>query len=443
MKKVFILLFCLCLLCGCNTNTSENVKPAGSDLKIMVATDMHFLASDYHDGGEASQAIYNVRDGKITEYGKEIMMAFVDTCIQEKADAVVLTGDLTYNGEKASHEELATILQPLDDAGIAVLVTPGNHDIRNPNAYSFSGSEVFYENTVEAIDFETIYANFGFKDAYKRDEHSLSYLYKISEDVWFMMIDCNGYEWNSVFGLNSEGKIKQETLEWAEDCFKLAKKKNATILTATHHSLLKNEYIHSEDYRITYNANDFMELKAKYESYVNFSGHIHTQSIVANDVSDVSLYEFTTESLVVSGNNYGEVNIQDDQFTYEAKSLDVDSWAQKQGLMDENLLNFHEYAWQHYIDVSVDHFMKNYANIDVDAQTKLEVATLIATMNPYYFSGRVDEVRDEVLASSSYAKIKQFSDAFSSSYLDSMLAKRPLDQRKIELSGIRKNSLKK
>ena len=75
MKKAFILLFCLCLLCGCNTNTSENVKPAGSDLKIMVATDMHFLASDYHDGGEASQAIYNVRDGKITYVPKDKLIS--------------------------------------------------------------------------------------------------------------------------------------------------------------------------------------------------------------------------------------------------------------------------------------------------------------------------------------------------------------------------------
>ncbi|MBQ7891263.1 MAG: metallophosphoesterase [Erysipelotrichaceae bacterium] len=438
MKKVFILLFCLCLLCGCNTNTSKNVKPAGSDLKIMVATDMHFLASECHDGGETSQAIYNVRDGKMVEYGKEIIMAFVDACIEENADAVLLTGDLTYNGERASHEELAMLLQPLSEANIDVLIMPGNHDIRNPNAYSFEGDEAFYVNTVEAEDFETIYENYGFKDAYKRDEHSLSYLYKLSEDIWFMVLDVNGYEWNSMFGLNSEGKIKQETLKWAEECFKLASRKGATILTATHHSLLKNEYLHSEDYRITYNANQFMQLMAKYGSLVNFSGHIHAQSIVKNEVDTVSLFDITTESLVVAENNYGVVTISDSNLVYEAKSLDVDGWAKKQGITDENLLNFHQYAWQHYYDVSYNLFLGNYDNLEVNQKVKEDIASLFAYLNPYYFSGRMDEVASQITEHPGYVALQKNSDVFSTNYLESMLAERDCLQRKIEITDIRK-----
>ena len=427
----------MCLFSGCSVKKEKELIARGEDLKIIVATDMHFLASDYHDGGSKAQEIYNARDGKVTEYSKEIMLAFVDTCLKEEADAVLLTGDLSFNGEKASHEEMAEMLQVLVDAGIDALVMPGNHDIRNPYAYSFKGDEVYYVNTVEAEDFVEIYANCGYDDAEMRDENSLSYLYKLSEDIWFLVLDVNGYEWNSKFGMNSEGKIKKDTLTWAEGCFELAKQEDATILVSTHHSLLVNEYLHSSDYRINTNATNMMKLMAKYGSYVNFSGHIHTQSIVSNEIDEVSLYEITTESLVVAGNNYGVVTIHDGELRYEAKSLDVDSWAKEQGLTDENLLNFHEYAWQHYYDVSYTLFLGNYEEIDVDQDVKESIAGLFAYLNPYYFSGNIDEVRDEVLNSESYRLVKKYKDDFSSSYLDSMLEEREFFQTELTISGIR------
>ena len=42
--------------------------------------------------------------------------------------ALILSGDLSFNGEKTSHEELAGKLFKLQEQGIPVLVLPGNHD---------------------------------------------------------------------------------------------------------------------------------------------------------------------------------------------------------------------------------------------------------------------------------------------------------------------------
>ena len=437
MKKIVCILCCLFLMFGCAEKNNKDLKEAGSNLKIIVATDLHYLADACHDGGLRSQEVYDARDGKVTEYGKEVIMAFVDTCIKENADAVLLTGDLTFNGEKKSHIELAQLLQPLKEANIEVMVMPGNHDIRNPFAYSFEGDKIYYVSTVETDEFVDIYQDYGYGDAYMRDENSLSYVYKISEDIWMMLIDANGYEWNSAFGLDSMGAIKAKTVEWMKTCFEKAEKAGATILMSTHHSLLENEYLHSEDYRIVSHALSAMDLMMEYGSYVNFSGHIHTQSIVSNVRNDVSLFDITTESLVVAGNNYGVITIVDHALKYEAKSLDVDSWAKESGQTDENLLNFHEYAWQHYYDVSYTHFLKNYESLDVPEEVKKDMADLLAYMNPYYFSGRMDEIRDEVLNSKQYKRLCEFSDQFSTRYLESMLIERELHQTSFEIAGIR------
>ncbi|MFQ8842968.1 MAG: metallophosphoesterase family protein [Clostridium fessum] len=59
------------------------------------------------------------------------MDAFLDDMKEEDPDLLILSGDLTLDGEKASHEELAELLEGLSEAGIEVAVIPGNHDINN------------------------------------------------------------------------------------------------------------------------------------------------------------------------------------------------------------------------------------------------------------------------------------------------------------------------
>ena len=51
-------------------------------------------------------------------------------------NAVVVTGDLKYNGEKKSHEELKEKLSVLEKNGIKVFVLMGNHDTGNTTPYA-------------------------------------------------------------------------------------------------------------------------------------------------------------------------------------------------------------------------------------------------------------------------------------------------------------------
>ena len=44
---------------------------------------------------------------KMVTYADEIIDAFIDSVIKQKVDMVLLTGDLTFNGEIGSHQALS------------------------------------------------------------------------------------------------------------------------------------------------------------------------------------------------------------------------------------------------------------------------------------------------------------------------------------------------
>lgn len=55
--------------------------------------------------------------GGVLEYGWEVMDAFLDDMKEEDPDLLILSGDLTLDGEKASHEELAELLEGTQRGG--------------------------------------------------------------------------------------------------------------------------------------------------------------------------------------------------------------------------------------------------------------------------------------------------------------------------------------
>ncbi|MGN1345002.1 MAG: metallophosphoesterase [Traorella sp.] len=428
MRKVLQIILCLLLLTGCKT--SKKYLPKDTPIKIMVASDLHYLADDLHDGQKTCENLYQARDGKIVQYGKEILLTFIDTIIQEKPDVLILSGDLTLNGEKQSHEELASIFQKVLDESIPILVIPGNHDIRSPYAISYTGEEAMKTKTIEKDDFKKIYQDFGYQNADSKDKDSLSYLYKLSEDIWFMMLDTSLYEKNSGLGIYGISKFRDSTINWMEKCFKEAQSKNALIIPVTHQVLLENEAIYLGENRIQ-NHEALTSLMAEYGSFVSLSGHIHAQLITSNEINGKTLYEITSESLAVPQNRYGIIMIQNNTFTYESKPLDVQGWALSNQIDDENLLNFEEYSWNHFVNVTYKNFMSRYE--DSNLENKEIIVNLFASLNPYYFNGRIDEIREQTLQSNEYQILNESKDEYAMNYIHSILYEQKLNQLSLEI----------
>ena len=112
LAMFFMLLLCLGL-CACGEKTKEEE----SGYSVITASDLHYLAPELTDHGEYFQRVMENGDGKVTEYCVEIMDAFLEEVIQCKPEALILTGDLSFNGARASHESLAAKLQLVEDAG--------------------------------------------------------------------------------------------------------------------------------------------------------------------------------------------------------------------------------------------------------------------------------------------------------------------------------------
>ena len=72
-----------------------------------------------------------------------------------------MSGDLTFNGEKKSHEELAEKLKKVEKSGILVMVIPGNHDINNFHASSFAKNSSYPVETVGDHDLRELYGSLG------------------------------------------------------------------------------------------------------------------------------------------------------------------------------------------------------------------------------------------------------------------------------------------
>lgn len=193
MKKI-LSLFIILLLCACSLSNKDQAK-------IIVASDLHYLATSLHEDSEFFEELTLKSDGKAMNRIDEIVDTFVEEVIKNHPDALVLTGDISYNGEKESHEVLSSKLQKIQDAGIKVCVLPGNHDINNGIALKFTKDGYEHTETVQDEDFLSIYSNF-YENSYK--SHGLSSVVKVDEHTWVLLV------------ASKDTEIDTETLEWVE-----------------------------------------------------------------------------------------------------------------------------------------------------------------------------------------------------------------------------------
>ena len=83
---------------------------SASATQIMVVSDIHYMDESLYEGSELFLRALRAGDGKLTQHSGELMAALVAEADRLRPDAMVVTGDLTFNGERASHVGLAALL---------------------------------------------------------------------------------------------------------------------------------------------------------------------------------------------------------------------------------------------------------------------------------------------------------------------------------------------
>lgn len=121
----------LTFACSLDDQKANSVLQQDSESEFWLLSDVHFLSSALHDNSIAFNQFAEGAAGKEMRYQAESLEAFVAEALEKRPTGVILTGDMTLNGEKASAESLAELLAPLQEASIMVLSLPGNHEIYN------------------------------------------------------------------------------------------------------------------------------------------------------------------------------------------------------------------------------------------------------------------------------------------------------------------------
>lgn len=357
---------------------------AKPELTIVHVSDMHYFSPLLIENEDFMWKVAMESDGKDTVQSALIAQAFVDDMLKLKPDVVVITGDLTLNGEEASHEELRDLLGKLKDIGIEVYVMTGNHDV-NMTAYRYTNDGVEEVPSFGSQRFEDHWWDFGYGNALSQDRWSNSYIAKLNEKTWLLTVDSN---------TGSKGTIRKSTLDWMDENLAKAKQEGIRVISATHQNL----FVHNENFVWGYQLNNAAALIELYEKYgveVNLSGHLHVQTIVeSNGIADIAV-----SALVDTPLQYGILTVSGDKLSYRTREISNEALKSKaKEVFDECTRN------------KVKNELLNVSD-PVVAQKMMDIAV---QLNREYFLGRFSKVDEEALA------LWKESDSFFAKYLVSI-----------------------
>ena len=287
----FILIFALA---GCRKNESDT-EIVPETTKFMVISDIHYFdPSLFTMPVNAYLQGYLAADRKLIVESNAILQNVLTSVKAEKPDFLMITGDLTKDGEKFDHLALASLFKTLSDQGIKVLVIPGNHDINNPTSFSYLQSAQTKIDNISATDFASIYAGCGYGNAVERDPNSLSYVSEPVSGVWVMGIDACQYIQSGVIA----GSLSASTLSWIKSVVDKSKMQKKILLSMMHHGLIEH-FTGQSSLFAEYVISDWQNISTTLADYglnVVFTGHFHAQDITKKTSGNGFVYDIETGS---------------------------------------------------------------------------------------------------------------------------------------------------
>lgn len=278
---------------------------AGTDypnqIKIVHLSDVHHFSQKlYADCGDFT--IAENSDRKMFRESGAIVDKALAEIVAYQPDLVILSGDLTKDGElvchQGMHEKLAAAKKQLANAGKQAMfcVINGNHDINNDdNGRDFSSGKAEHTDLVDPLAFKELYADCGYDDAIaKFDEGgsqggSLSYVVRPAKGVTLIVVDSGKYSADQN-GLGRDehvtsGVVGEKLLAWVESQAKQARAAGDIVFVTQHHGVIPHFSMEPElmgEYLVD-NYEDCQRRYADAGVSAVFTGHMH-----ANDIASIT-----------------------------------------------------------------------------------------------------------------------------------------------------------
>ncbi|WP_010250952.1 metallophosphoesterase family protein [Acetivibrio cellulolyticus] len=292
--------------------------------KIAVLSDTHYYAPELGTSGAAFDA-YLAQDTKLLAESSAISKSAIDEIKESDAKIVLISGDLTKDGEKLSHQQFSKLLKKLEKAGKKVFVVPGNHDINNPSSSSYSGDKTIAVKNISQEQFKKIYKDFGYAEAISKDPNSLSYVVEPERGLRIIAMDSTKHNENAGKSApETGGKFSDSTYNWIKQQVSEAKANGKTVIGFMHHGLLEHfdgQKQYFKDFVID-NGENVSEELADLGMEAVFTGHYHAQDITSKTTSAGNkIYDIETGSLVSYPCPYRIVDLTKNNLTVESKTI--------------------------------------------------------------------------------------------------------------------------
>lgn len=273
-------------------------KPQDMNLRIAVMSDLHYLSPDMIADTEDFEHAFN-SDRKLLKESSSVLHEMLERVRADKPDILLVSGDLTKDGEQECHAALAKQLQQLqqDVPGLKIYVINGNHDIRNYNAKNFNTADgkAVPATRTEPEDFKQIY-DFVYSDptviatftpAEGNKAGGLSYVARPVEGLTIIAMDTCRYSSDNTSNGDDEhetsGAISADLEKWVIEQTAAAKARGDLVVGLEHHGLVPHFDVEPTILPM-YLVNGYERIAQEYADAgmsVVFTGHMHAVDIAA------------------------------------------------------------------------------------------------------------------------------------------------------------------
>ena len=402
-----------------------------------VMSDPHYFPAEYQ--GTRAEDYQNQTSGDLRLMGENeaLTTAAVDQMIEEGnlPKVLLVTGDLSSEGEEASHRGFAEQMARLQEKGVTVLVIPGNHDLYNSSAMTFQDDTQVRDNgtgslyTTEA-EFREIYASMGYdenatvqasggtiesvdyyvenlgEDGIADCQGGLSYVARTSGGVAFIMIDTEVYttdfNGNTVAAGSGGGMMSDALRAWVTQQAAELTEQGYAIVAGVHHPVLNHQTTAETEFitdRIDVqsgeggtakdNSNIIATELADAGIHYVFSGHMHENDVASYTTPTGNvIYDLETGGLCAypSPYRYATLSATDDgELSLSVSSMSVDNAPMNQRLAEAGGTELIDTG-----DVDVQEYEKNAMYGDKNAEGESFITRLVMRYAARYLDQLTD-----------------------------------------------------
>lgn len=359
---------------------SSKEAPLKQEGKILLVSDLHYYSDSLTDYGSKFQEIVRNADGKDPFHQKALLRALKDQIEKEKYDAVVFNGDIAFNGEEASFNDLTGYFDSVEESGTEVYVLPGNHDVGFYQGFSSFGDKTEEVKTYTPSEFRKSLGKYGYDSALLKDEDSFSYLVPLYQGLYGLFLDANS---------STENVYEDSTAAFAKEALEYVKEKGGKAISFTHQPLLSHLKSERLDSR-TVRSDEMLSLFKEYGVKVNFAGHLHA----LNRKESGGVSEIVNPCLSLLNNQYGVISYTEGKdLSYGCFSLDITDYVSSL----EGYSSFKEYSEARYKRIQKEKILeaKDSFATETDEEELSLLGDYFAKINTDFFEGNLVKVDSE------------------------------------------------